>query len=170
MHSCKDDKIYFYFFNHRITLFFVFCLTTSMRVTCILLLSLVISEKTIFQTKYFNKIQSYFSFPPRITSWRPFSWSYEDIYTTSLYRWDLCRGREDTAGAVTVSVGEDTDAASGAGEITVTGKSGDEAKMSNTDWRDKDFVLKGSSRKTLLWISSSLFNSEWAQNQLCSNS
>ena len=153
-----------------ITIFFMFCLTTSMRVTCILLLSLVNSEKTIFQTKYFNKIQSYFSFPPRITSWRPFSWSYKDIYTTSLYRWDLCRGREDTAGAVTAGVGEDTDAASGAGEITVTGKSGDEAKMSNTDWRDKDFVLKGSSRKTLLWISSSLFNSEWAQNQLCSNS
>ena len=67
-----------------ITIFFVFCLTTSMRVTCILLLSLVISEKTIFQTKYFNKIQSYFSFPPRITSWRPFSWSYEDIVTISL--------------------------------------------------------------------------------------
>ena len=52
----------------------------------------------------------------------------------------MCRGREDTAGAVTAGVGEDTeaareisDAASGAGEITVTGKSGDEAKMSNTD-------------------------------------
>ena len=45
----------------------------------------------------------------------------------------MCRGTEDTVGAVTAGVGEDTDAASGAGEITVTGKSGDEAKMSNTD-------------------------------------
>ena len=66
----------------------------------------------------------------------------------------MCRGKEDTAGAREIS-----DAASGAGEITVTGTSGDKAKMSDTDYRDKDFVLEGSSRKTLLWISSSLFNS-----------
>ena len=66
----------------------------------------------------------------------------------------MCRGKEDTAGAREIS-----DAVSGAGEITVTGTSGDKAKMSDTDYRDKDFVLEGSSRKTLLWISSSLFNS-----------
>ena len=68
----------------------------------------------------------------------------------------MCRGREDTAGAREIS---DADAAPGAGEITVTGTSGDKAKMSDTDCRDKDFVLEGSSRKTFLWISSSLFNS-----------
>ena len=66
----------------------------------------------------------------------------------------MCRGREDTAGAREIS-----DAVSGAGEITVTGTSGDKAKMSDTDCKDKDFVLEGSSRKTFLWISSSLFNS-----------
>ena len=66
----------------------------------------------------------------------------------------MCRGKEDTAGAREIP-----DAVSGAGEITVTGTSGDKAKMSDTDYRDKDFVLEGSSRKTLLWISSSLFNS-----------
>ena len=68
----------------------------------------------------------------------------------------MCRGREDTAGAREIS---DADAAPGACKITVTGTSGDKAKMSDTDYRDKDFVLEGSSRKTLLWISSSLFNS-----------
>ena len=78
-------------------------------------------------------------------------------------------GRENTAGAVTAGagavtgaravttgVGEDTeaaremsDSACGAGEVT-TGTSGDEAKISDTECRDKEFFLEGSSRKTSL--------------------
>ena len=73
-------------------------------------------------------------------------------------------GRENTAGAVTAGagavttgVGEDTeaaremsDSACGAGEVTGAGTSGDEAKISDTECRDKDFFLEGSSRKTSL--------------------